>query len=416
MTKEDRMRNMLVFDSAYSHADLKARELEEFVLARDQGNFFSNIVTIHPFAGVQFADDLEDQELYGSPATYPLDERNIFIEGKRGRFSGLAKFERLNYALSFGSILLKVFQAQREYHFRVVRAEDALLNGMIAWFIATFLRVPLIVGVWGNSNAIRRQTGKTLMPRVFRSMRFEERWEKFVLKRAKVILVGNQDNANAIIIQGIPEARIQILPVAFNLNPVHITKPEDRESLSTELNALGISNEFLIACISRLEPVKLVDHVLRAAPFIRPHARDYRILLVGEGSQGEELRLLGRDLGIEDKVIFCGNRDQEWISRLVVASDVVASPLTGRALAEAAMGAAAIVAYDIDWQGELIQTSKTGELVPFLDYKAMGASISRFLEDPTYSKNMGNAARTAILNKMANIDIASKMNSIYEEL
>lgn len=410
------MRNMLVFDSAYSYADLKSRELEDFILARDQGNFFSKIVTFHPFAGVQYANDLAVQELYGSPAIYELDERNIFIEGKRGRFARLAKFERLNYALSFGSILLKVFQAQRKYHFRVIRAEDALLNGMIAWFISTLLRAPLIVGVWGNSNAIRRQTGKTLMPRIFRSTQFEERWEKFVLNRAKMILVGNQDNANAITIQGIPEDRVQILPVAFNLNPVHMTKPEDRENLRQELNAFGIGNAILITCISRLEPVKLVDHVLRAAPFIRPQDWDYRILLVGEGSQLEDLRLLGRDLGIEDKVIFCGNRDQEWISRLVVTSDVVASPLTGRALAEAAMGAAAIVAYDIDWQGELIQTSKTGELVPFLDYKAMGASISHFLEDPAYAKKMGKAARKAILNKMANIDIASKMNSIYVSL
>ena len=38
--------------------------------------------------------------------------------------------------------------------------------------------------------------------------------------------------------------------------------------------------------------------------------------------------------------------------------------LTGRALAEAALGGVPIVAYDIDWHSEAVETGVTGELVP----------------------------------------------------
>jgi glycosyltransferase involved in cell wall biosynthesis len=94
----------------------------------------------------------------------------------------------------------------------------------------------------------------------------------------------------------------------------------------------------------------------------------------------------------------------------------VVSPLTGRALAEAAMGGAAIVAYDMEWQGELIKTNITGELVPRHDFVAMADSISRYLNDPLYKKRMGTAVREEIIKKMSAVDIAAKTNSIYTKV
>ena len=411
-----KVKSMLVVDSAYSYADLRARHLEEFVIARDPGNYFDAILTIHPFAGVQYSTALPQNELYGRAATYKIDERNLFVEGKRGRFTWLKKCEIVNYGFSFLSVLRLVFVSNKNRKFSVVRSEDALLNGFIAWVIASLLRVPLIIGIWGNSDAIRRETKSPLMPRFFKSIRSEKRWEKFILSRAQVVLVGNEDNKKFVINNGINPLRISILPVVFNLNQLHFVEPSDRLPIDDDLLAMGIQGKDLIICISRLEPVKLVDHVLRATPFIRPHDRDFRILIVGEGSQLDELQLLCDQLAITDKVIFCGNQNQDWISRMVAKGGIVVSPLTGRALAESAMGAAAIVAYDIDWQGELIQTNLTGELVPYRDFEAMGYSISRFLKDPIYKAKMGLAVRKELISKMASIDIVSTINTIYAGL
>jgi glycosyltransferase involved in cell wall biosynthesis len=79
------------------------------------------------------------------------------------------------------------------------------------------------------------------------------------------------------------------------------------------------------------------------------------------------------------------------------------------------MAGAAIVAYDMEWQGELIQTNVTGELVPHHNFVAMADSISRYLNDLPYMKRMGAAVREEILKKMAAIDIAAKTNSIYSK-
>ena len=410
------MKNMLVVDSAYCYEDLKSRQLENFVLARDPGNHFSNVITIHPFAGVQFSSELGTNALYGHPATHKLDLRNVFIEGKRGRFVWLKRFEKFNYALSLFSVLRIVFSYHKKYKFRVIRAEDALINGVIGWIISSLTRTPLVIGIWANFDAIRRDTQSPTMPRIFKSIQFEQRWEKFILSRAQVILVGNLDNKKFVMNKGIDPSKIEVLPVLFNLNEHHLSEPTHRLPIDSELHLLGIEDKDLIICISRLEPVKLVDHVLRAIPHIRPHEKDFRVLILGEGSQLDELVSLCRELSITEKVNICGNRNQEWIARLLAHGDIVVSPLTGRALAESAMGGAAIVAYDMEWQGELIKTNITGELVPRHDFVAMADSISRYLNDPLYKKRMGTAVREEIIKKMSAVDIAAKTNSIYTKV
>jgi ubiquinone/menaquinone biosynthesis C-methylase UbiE len=76
------------------------------------------------------------------------------------------------------------------------------------------------------------------------------------------------------------------------------------------------------------------------------------------------------------------------------------SPHTGRALSEAALGGVPIVAYDVDWQSELIQTGETGELVPNLDWRKMGDAVERLLVDPKYAISMGGAVRNRALKMM----------------
>ena len=79
---------------------------------------------------------------------------------------------------------------------------------------------------------------------------------------------------------------------------------------------------------------------------------------------------------------------------------VVLSPHTGRALSEAALAGARIVAYDIDWQGEMIESGVTGELVQHKDWMQMADAADKILKDPAYAKNIGDAVRVRALVMM----------------
>ena len=130
----------------------------------------------------------------------------------------------------------------------------------------------------------------------------------------------------------------------------------------------------------------------------------------------DELVTLAKELGVSDQIVFCGNRDQFWLSRVIPLVSVVVSTLTGRALAEAGLGGAPIVAYDIDWHGEAIETGLTGELVPYLDYSSMADSVEKILNDHDYSKVIGSNVRERMLKLMDPVANDKILKGVYEEL
>ena len=122
--------------------------------------------------------------------------------------------------------------------------------------------------------------------------------------------------------------------------------------------------------------------------------------MVGDGQLRNSLQALAINLQIENQIVFTGNQDQVWLSQVIPRASAVLSPHTGRALSEAALGGVPIIAYDIDWQGEVIKTGLTGELVPHLDWAAMANSLERILSDSAYGQLIGNAVRQHILKMM----------------
>jgi glycosyltransferase involved in cell wall biosynthesis len=62
-------------------------------------------------------------------------------------------------------------------------------------------------------------------------------------------------------------------------------------------------------------------------------------------------------------------------------------------LTEAALGAAPVVAYDIDWQGEMILDGETGRLVQHGDLRAMAEATAELLADPARAADLGRRLR-----------------------
>ena len=86
------------------------------------------------------------------------------------------------------------------------------------------------------------------------------------------------------------------------------------------------------------------------------------------------------------------------------------------ALAEAALGGAPVVAYDIDWHSELIEPDVTGELVPYLDVSAMADAMEQLLDDPERARRMGSALRSKALDMLDPERLRRAQIAAYEEL
>lgn len=407
-------RHMLVFDSAYTFKILIERNLAPIVTGRVLGGFFDHIWTVHPVASL--LEPKGSQERFGRPDSHQLDERNTLIEGKIGRYPWLRWFPALNFALAQWGLLRHLKKLVREQSIRIVRAEDPLYNGLLALRFKKRGKRGLIIGVWGNPDAVRERTKAPIMPRFSRRIWVEEKIERFVLRRADMALAQNEDNRGFLLRQGVPPERAEIFRLGNLLHPAHFVDPAERESGLPDLEELGVAGEQILLSISRLEPLKMIDHIVWMVKMLKDRGRRVALLLAGDGSQRPQLEAQAKELGITDQVIFCANRGQEWLARVIPQVAVSVALLNGRALGEAALGGRPVVAYDIDWHAELVITGETGELVPYFDKEKLVAATERLLADSEYARTTGANLRRRTLRMLDPERADAAQVDAYEKL
>lgn len=78
-----------------------------------------------------------------------------------------------------------------------------------------------------------------------------------------------------------------------------------------------------IAILARLVPIKGVDVALWALASLAPR---FRMVIAGDGPERARLETLARELGVADRVVWCGWLDAAARDRVLVDADVVAVP------------------------------------------------------------------------------------------
>lgn len=105
--------------------------------------------------------------------------------------------------------------------------------------------------------------------------------------------------------KAVEQGRTRFLPNAIDCQKF-APDPLVREKIRREL---GIENCYVIGHVGRFHYAKNHEYLLRVfAELVKRKTRDYVLLLLGEGSGMEDIRILSQELGIGDKVYFLGNK------------------------------------------------------------------------------------------------------------
>lgn len=142
-----------------------------------------------------------------------------------------------------------------------------------------------------------------------------------------------------------------------------------KEKDSGFLTQFGINNEFVLCAVGRLEKVKNFSLLIRAVKDL-----DVKLLIVGEGSERENLHKLVKDLSLEDKVVFTGFRKD--VPDILVNSDicVISSDREGFSyvMAESLLLGTPIVSTEV---GDMKRILPTSFVVPVDDEKKLMETI-----------------------------------------
>lgn len=387
---------LLVLDTSFSLEAIRERGLEHSVTCRDIGGFFDHVWSVHPFATLVTSEVWSER--FGSPEVTELAPRHTFIEGKIGRYGFLRGLAPINFFFAQLAIFLMLYRLIKRENISVIRVGDPLYLGAFGLALARLASIPLLIRVNGNNRKIRAARGGPLMPRLFPSVKLEEALERFVFARADLAACVNADNLEYAVSAGARREFTTIFRYGNLIDKRHLEPPAGRSGGAAYCAELGLEPSRFAMYVGRIIKEKHPDDLIHVLAEVRGRGHDIKLLLVGDGNMRDELLELATGLDVAEALVMCGNKNQGWLAAVTPQAAAVLSPITGRALTEQAFAAAPIVAFDIDWQSELIETGKTGELVSYRSTTEMADSLERFLLDADYAKAMGEGARARAMD------------------
>jgi glycosyltransferase involved in cell wall biosynthesis len=213
----------------------------------------------------------------------------------------------------------------------------------------------------------------------------------------------------------VPRSKVRLIWNGAPLEEFRSAQPGGAEAVRREL---GIPGEApVVGAVARLSLQKGHRFLLDATPAIRARFPEARILVCGDGDQEGPLRDQAARLGVADRVVFAGHRQD--VPAVLAAMDVLAIPSvyegTPLSLFEAMAAGKAIVSTSVDGCREVLERTGAGRLVPKEDAGALAEGILALLADPAERTRLGERARAA----SADYDIGAcvrGMESLYEEV
>jgi glycosyltransferase involved in cell wall biosynthesis len=189
---------------------------------------------------------------------------------------------------------------------------------------------------------------------------------------------------------GVPLERVVTIPNGVDVGRFQRGEDLDRAALRRDL--LG-GDYPVVTNVARWTPQKDQKTLIEAAAIVAQTRSDVRFLLVGHGPLHDDLVAQAEALGVADKVVLAGFRDD--VADVLAASDlfVLSSLWEGMPLAllEAMAAGCASVCTDVGGVPQVLQDGVTGQLVPPNDPPALADATLRYINDPEMRRQHGEA-------------------------
>ena len=196
---------------------------------------------------------------------------------------------------------------------------------------------------------------------------------------------------------GASPERISVIPCGVNLE---LFQPVDKELARREL---GFTDSKLILFVGRIEPLKGIDQLLQAIPYL-PNTEGLRLVIIGgdEHNQDEMERLqeLSRSLHIQDAVTFLGLVKQERMPYFYSAADVCVVPSYYESFCLVVLESLAcgtpVVGTDVGDLRDVIRQGETGYIVSGNSPHQLADKIALLLSQPRRDTESTLAIRASV--------------------
>jgi glycosyltransferase involved in cell wall biosynthesis len=263
-------------------------------------------------------------------------------------------------------------------------------------------------------NVLGRLAGRLAGARVLAHMHIDNAFRAGRGRRLQVML----DNATARLcfaIVAVSDATRRSL-VAQGYPPGRLVTIHNGVDPAQPVEPVALAPAPAIIEVARLAPVKGQSDLLAALPQLAAH-----VVFVGKdietgGAYERELRAQAERLGVADRVVFAGYRDD--VPALIAGAAVLCLPSHAEGLPLVVLEAMAqgrpVVATAVDGTPELVVDGETGILVRPGDVEGLARALERVLADPDEAARLGAAGRERALEQFSAEEAARKVLTLAE--
>lgn len=186
---------------------------------------------------------------------------------------------------------------------------------------------------------------------------------------------------------------------AAKIRRIYNGVPVEKISVSSQ----AFTDAQLILAVGRLIEKKGFNYLIEACRYLRDRKRKFVCMIIGTGDREDELRgLIGR-LDLSDTVQLVGPQSQGAVAEAIARSSMMVLPCVvatdgdrdalPTVLLEAMAAGRPVVSTTLEGVDEIVDSGRTGFLIPQHDSAGLAQAIDRLLTDSALRTEMGQAAR-----------------------
>jgi glycosyltransferase involved in cell wall biosynthesis len=205
------------------------------------------------------------------------------------------------------------------------------------------------------------------------------RWlTRLAMKRAAFVVTKSEHLRQQAIRMGINARKVRTVRNGCDPSVFHLA---DRSAARAKL---AVDDEAeLVLFVGRLDPAKGIVELLEAFASLASRRPKLRLVYVGDGPGGEQLRRKAKDLALEDRIILIGACPSHKVAQWLAAASVLALPSYNEGypnvVIEALSCGRPVIATNVGGILELVN-EKSGILVAPRDSRALADAIETAME------------------------------------
>jgi glycosyltransferase involved in cell wall biosynthesis len=292
----------------------------------------------------------------------------------------------------------------------IISAHWIVPNGFIAALVSKITGVPLVITVPGSDMYMAKKNKISWL------------MASFAANQAKVVASNSVRYLDEFPKIGIKLLKIKEIPYGVDTSKYKNIKLL-RRVMRQKYNLK--TNDTVLLAVGRMVEKKGTQYIIKAMPDITKKNKNVKLVLIGDGSEKEELMRLAKKLKVENNTVFLGKVDYGELSKIYAISDVYVAPSVKDsfgnleshivAMFEAIASGIPVVATELAVSANYVVDGKNGYRVPQKKPKALSDAINKVLKTGNLSK-MGKFSQQIAQKHLSYKSSAKEYMKIFEKL